>query len=399
MSYGRPVSDVVERYLTLGLRLGRHVDGLVDAYYGPPEIAATVAAEDPVAPAALAAAADALADALATSDLEPQRRAWLGDQIRGIRTYASVLAGEEISYSDEVEGCYGVRPAPIPESTFQTAHDRLEELLPGDDTLRDRFDGWRSSRRIEAGAMIPALTAIVGLLRARTERLLDLPATESVTLDEVRDEPWWAFNYYLGDLRSRVVVNADTLTTPLDLVMLAAHEVYPGHHTEHAVKEQLLIRDSGYLEESIQLVPTPQAVLSEGIAETGLDLLLDAELRVELEELFASLGLDEDIDLALEIGRARRPIGGMSVDVALMIHEQGGTIEEAKAFVERWGLRTPEQAAQSVRFVTDPTWRAYAITYSAGQDLCEAYVAGDPARFKTLLTQQVRVADLLAPRA
>jgi len=27
----------VERYLLLGLRLGRHVDGLVDAYYGPPE--------------------------------------------------------------------------------------------------------------------------------------------------------------------------------------------------------------------------------------------------------------------------------------------------------------------------------------------------------------------------
>ena len=25
-----------ERYLELGLRLGKHVDGLVDAYYGPP---------------------------------------------------------------------------------------------------------------------------------------------------------------------------------------------------------------------------------------------------------------------------------------------------------------------------------------------------------------------------
>ena len=27
--------DAVERYLVLGLRLGRHVDGLVDFYYGP----------------------------------------------------------------------------------------------------------------------------------------------------------------------------------------------------------------------------------------------------------------------------------------------------------------------------------------------------------------------------
>ncbi len=29
---------VAERYIELGLRLGRHVDGLVDSYYGPPEL-------------------------------------------------------------------------------------------------------------------------------------------------------------------------------------------------------------------------------------------------------------------------------------------------------------------------------------------------------------------------
>ena len=50
--------------------------------------------------------------------------------------------------------------------------------------------------------------------------------------------------------------------------------MYPGHHTEHAVKEQLLIRDRGAIEEGIQLVPTPQAVLSEGIAEVGAEIVL-----------------------------------------------------------------------------------------------------------------------------
>jgi hypothetical protein len=49
-----------------------------------------------------------------------------------------------------------------------------------------------------------------------------------------------------------------------------------------------------------------------------------------------------------------------------------------------------------VRFITDPTWRTYVITYSAGQDLCETYVGGDPAKLRRLLTEQVRVADLLA---
>ena len=74
----------VERYLLLGLRLGRHVDGLVDAYYGPPELAARVEAEELVAPTRLVEDAEALVD-----DLED---GWLGDQARGLRTYAGVLA-------------------------------------------------------------------------------------------------------------------------------------------------------------------------------------------------------------------------------------------------------------------------------------------------------------------
>lgn len=390
------MTDVVERYLTLGLRLGRHVDGLVDAYYGPAELTRGVDAEAVVEPQGLVAEADALAADLELSDLEPQRRKWLGDQVGGLRAYAGVLAGEHISYAEEVERCYGVRPVAVSQEIYREVHAHLDELLPGNGSLLERYEGWRSDRRIPSDRMIPALTALVELLRGRTRGLLDLPAGEALVVEEVHDEPWWAFNYYQGDLASRVVVNADALTTPFDLVGLAAHEAYPGHHTEHAVKEQLLIRDGGRLEEAIQLVPTPQAVVSEGIAETGLDLLLDEELEREIEAVLAAHGLEDDLDLALEVDRARRPIRGLGLDAALIVHEHGGTVEEAQAYVERWGLRAPEQAAQSVRFVTDPTWRAYVVTYSAGQELCGNYVGGDAGRFRRLLTEQVRVADLIA---
>ncbi|MBA2535864.1 MAG: hypothetical protein H0V20_00330, partial [Actinobacteria bacterium] len=43
----------VKRYLRLGLQLGRHVEGIVDAYYGPPELATAVDAEPPVDPRTL----------------------------------------------------------------------------------------------------------------------------------------------------------------------------------------------------------------------------------------------------------------------------------------------------------------------------------------------------------
>ena len=105
---------IIERYLELGLRLGRHVDGFVDAYYGPPAIAERVAAELVVSPENLSADAARLItdlDGGLDDDLiDAGRRRWLRAQVVGLHTSARKLAGEPIAYADEVEWCYGVRP-------------------------------------------------------------------------------------------------------------------------------------------------------------------------------------------------------------------------------------------------------------------------------------------------
>ena len=386
-----PVPErAAERYLVLGLRLGKHVDGLVDAYYGPAELKAQVDAEETLPAPELAAEADALRDELPDG--------WLRDQVHGCATYAHVLAGDAISYSDEVEGCYGVRPSKTPVAVYEEVHAELDELYPGDGSLFERRNAWRDLHLVPGDLAIAALEDLLPLLRSRTEALLvELPAGEALDLEPVTDEPWWAFNYYLGDLHSRVVLNVDVPTTGLDLIHLVAHEVFPGHHTEHAVKEQLLIRDQGKVEEGIQLVPTPQAVLSEGIAESGGDLILDDAAKEEAYAILRRHGVAlVDPQLSQRISKVSERLRGVGVDAALMIHEEGASAEEAEAYVEKWNLSTPEQAKHSVRFVTDPTWRAYTITYSAGRDLCRAYVGGDPARFRTLLTEHVRIGSLLS---
>jgi hypothetical protein len=378
-----------EQYLLLGLRLGKHVDGLVDAYYGPSELQAQVDAEETVDPAALAAEADALLAGLEDG--------WLADQLRGCGTYAHVLAGEEISYSDEVEGCYGVRPQRTSISVYEEVHARLDELLPGTGSLFERRQDWRDRHLCPGAKAVAVLEDLLPVLRSRTVALAELPSGEGLDLEAVTDEPWWAFNYYQGNLHSRVVLNVDTPTTGLDLLHLAGHEVYPGHHTEHSLKEQLLIRDQGRIEEGIQLVPTPQAVLSEGIAEAGIDVVLDDAAREEAYAVIRRHGLQlDDPELAREISTVTERLRTVGVDAALMIHEDGATVAEAEAYVEQWSLVTPEQARHSVRFVTDPTWRAYVITYSAGRDLCRAYIGNDPGRLRTLLTEHVRIGDLLA---
>jgi hypothetical protein len=154
------------------------------------------------------------------------------------------------------------------------------------------------------------------------------------------------------------------------------------------------VRDRGLLEESILLTPTPQATVSEGIAERGAELAEDAAAAA-LGPLLAELGVDCDLPAAREVRRARDALDTVGLNAALLIHEDGMSEDEAVEYVARWAGVGPQRAAHTVRFVTVPNWRAYVVTYSAGLELCRAYQGEDPARFRRLLTEQVRVQDLL----
>jgi len=382
--------SAAERYLRLGLQLGRHVEGIVDAYFGPPELAAAVDAEPPVDPRRIVSAAEALLDELEDG--------WLRDQVVGLRTYAGVLAGESGSYADEVEGCYGVRPSYTDEAVFTAAHERLEELLPGDGPLAERYERWQDSIRVPTEQVERTVAAVIEEARTWTRRLVALPDGEGVVLEIVRDRPWWAFCSYLGDLRSRIVVNVDLPLSAIDLLVLAMHETYPGHHAERCSKEHLLVRARGLLEETLVLVPTPQSLVSEGIAKLAPSVLLEGEGGSALAAVVHDAGIELDLAHALAVDRTHEPLQWAEVNAALMLHEGGASEAETQAYLERWGLMTPKFAAHLIRFFTAPTSRTYIVTYPAGRELCHSYAAGEPERFRHLLTEQVRVRDLLETR-
>ena len=373
-------------YVELGLRLGRHIDGLVDAYYGPPELARQVEAEEVQAPAKLAADAAKLRESAADR--------WLQAQLVGLETVARHLAGEEIAFEDEVERCYGLRPQRTPEDVFEAAHRELDELLPGTGSLGERYRVWREGNVVPAERLGEVFAGLVGDLRARTEKAFGLPQNESVEIEYVSGKPWAAFNYYLGALRSRIAINTDVAMTPDFVAELAAHEAYPGHHTDHATKEQTLVQDQGRLEESIFLIGTPQALVAEGIAGLGPEILLgDDEERLTAEHV-APLDIDYDPELSNLVKKARRPLDRVGSNAALLLHSDRASVEEARDYVMRWGMSSERRAKQQISFIADPTWRAYVSTYTDGYRLCRDFVAGDPERFKRLLTEQLTPADL-----
>lgn len=381
------MSEVVERYLRLGLQIGRHVEGMVDAYFGPPELAAAVDAEPPVEPRALAAATETLLDELDDG--------WLRDQVVGLRTYAGVLAGESDSYADEVEGCYGVRPIHTDEAVFAAAHERLEELLPGDGTLAERYARWQDSIRVPAERIERAVAAVIEEARAQTRRLVELPEDEGIDLEIVRDKPWLAFCEYLGGLRSRIAVNVDLPISAIELLVLALHETYPGHHVERCCKDVSLVRGRGLLEETIVLVPTPQALVAEGIAKLAPGVLLDGEGGPALAAIVEDAGVELDLEHARAVEQALEPCEWVKVNAALLLHGGGATEAETHAYLERWALLTPEWADHMLRFFNAPTSRSYVLTYAAGLELCRSYVARVPDGFTRLLREQVRVRELL----
>jgi len=381
-------ATVPERYLQLGLQLGRHVDGLVDAYFGPAKLVAAIEAEPPVEPRALVSAAEALLDELEDG--------WLRDQVVGIRTYAGVLAGEPGSYPDEAEGCYGVRPTYTDEAVFRAAHEQLEVLLPGDLPLAERYESWQESIRVPAERVGGTVAAVIEQARVLTRSLVGLPAGEGVVLEIVRDEPWLAFCAYLGDLRSRIEVNVELPMSAIELLVLAMHETYPGHHAERCSKEHGLVRGRGQIEETLVLMPTPQSLISEGIAKLAPYMLLEGEGAATLGAVLHNAGIEFDLAHAVAVERALEPCRWAQVNAALMLHDAGASEAEVHAYLERWGLMTPQLASHMIRFLNEPTSRTYLITYAAGADLCRSYVAGRPERFRRLLTEQVRVGDLLA---
>ncbi|MCK4176414.1 hypothetical protein [Aciditerrimonas ferrireducens] len=401
--------SLVERYVRLGLELGRHLDGLVDAYYGPARLAEEAAAGPPrPLPTLVAEARRLLADLEAGAPLdgesggsegasEGQRRRWLLGQTTGLLTTARRLAGEPVGYVEEVEACYGVRPAPVPEDELADAHRALERLVPGSGPLAERWVAWREAHAVPPERLPRCIEALAEVLRERTAAHLGLPEGEEVHFELVQGQPWSGFNRYHGGLRSTVSINTDLPVLSLSLPMLVAHEAYPGHHTEHSRKEVRLVRGRGWWEESIFLVGTPQCLVAEGLADLGAEALLGPTYPLVVAEVLRGAGVRYDAELAVAVAEPAEVLSAARANAAWRLHVEGADADEVTEDLARFALVPRARAAKAVEFLQHPTWRAYITCYVAGLPLCRRFVAGDLRRFARLVSEQLLPADLVPP--
>lgn len=389
------IDAISAAYIDLAFAIEHHIEGFVDAYFGPPELKAHAKRREP---GDIVAALAALRDEVRASDYPAQRKGYLDVQLRGMETTARRLAGEPIGYRDEVRACFDIEPYHTPEQVFEQANAELEALLPGQGPLAERVALWRRSFEVSPEVAEQMIAVIAAEARARTDtELVALPAEDSVEFTLVRDKPWSGYNWYLGDGRSRVEINTDLPIRAGGLIDLVCHEAYPGHHTEHALKERLLYRERGWGEQAIQLINVPECVISEGIATLAADMIFDGDAYAwAAGQIYPLGGIVGDPEREARIAKAQWSLRALSGNAALLLHEQGAAPDEVVQYMMRYGLRSEREARQSLRFISDPLWRTYTFTYFVGRDLLGRWIAqGDrKERFRQLLTEQVYPSQL-----
>jgi hypothetical protein len=233
-------------------------------------------------------------------------------------------------------------------------------------------------------------------LRERTRGLVDLPDGERLEPVTVSGQPWSAYNWYLGNLSSRIEINTDLPLRSHVFPPLVAHEGYPGHHTEHACKEAGLLRGLGRPEAGLLLIHTPECLVSEGLAEVGLEQALGHTWAQHAAELLRPLGIPFEPELATLVDDCFLRLRAVDSNVASFVNESGWSLDEATAYHRRWALTPEDRAQKAVAFDTHPLWSPYVVRYSYGYKLVRAYVGRDAGNFRRLLTEQLTTADLLA---
>jgi hypothetical protein len=394
MSKAMDATTLIREYLLLGLRFDRVEEGYVDSFTGDPELRRAVESEPTPDPADLARQAQRLLAAVPQAEgLEAQRADYLAAHLKALACAGRKFAGEDVGFVEEVREYFDVDIVKGEPEKYREAHRKLDVALGGSGALADRLQAHRTSEEIPPERLEECIHAFSSALRDRVRAEYPLPEAETINYEIVSDKPWSGFNYYQGDYRSTVAVNADLKQQMSNLPRLVAHESYPGHHTEHCRKEAGLVERDGQSEQTIFLVNTPQCLMAEGLADLALHAAIGPEWGLWATEIYADLGLRFDGERAQAISEASAPLADVRQDAALMLHDEHRNVDDVVAFLQRWLLVNEARARQALRFLSSPLWRAYTSTYVEGYRLLRGWLDSRPvdvtltARFGRLLDE------------
>ena len=374
------MDELAARYVKLVLAVGVHDPDYVDAYYGPPEWrAAAVTARRALAEldadaAELLAAIESEA-VPAADELVLLRHEYLTTQVRSLRARLAMLRGQRFTFDAESAALYDAVAPTHTEQEFEGVLRELDQRLPGEGTLLERYEAFRDRFEIPKDRLAAVFAAAIDGCRVRTLAHITLPPGESFTIEYVTDKSWSGYNWYQGNYRSVIQINTDLPIYIDRAIDLACHEGYPGHHVYNVLLEQQFVRGRGWQEFTVYPLFSPQSLIAEGTANYGIEVAFpDDERRAfEREVLFPAAGLDaSQVEQFYEIAALVEKLGYAGNEAARRYRDGQIDAAAAASWLEAYALSSPERAAQRVRFIDQ--YGAYVINYNLGKDLVATYL-------------------------
>ncbi|MFX0035803.1 MAG: hypothetical protein ACFE9I_09200 [Candidatus Hermodarchaeota archaeon] len=390
-----------KNYLLLGLRIGKLIEGYVESYYGLPELKEIVDMEQPSSPKRLLSVCNGLQQDLPNQGFPENRIKFLNKMLGAMETSLKVANGENIPYLEQVNKFYDIKPELVDDSIIYKAAETLDEIYSGSGSLSDRINTLEKERAIPAEKIKEIFNHAFQIVQAKTKELFPnlLPKNEKFNIKIVKNQPWGARATYLGNFNSQIEINTEIPADWTNVLSLASHEGYPGHHTESSVKEKLLYLEEQQFEHCLVSYQVPNLVISEGIANTGIDVLFSPReiATIGLEEICPFLEKEYNIDVLIAEYNARKTRFVLTNNLAFHTHVDGWSDEKLVKYGLNFGILTENIIKHSLKFIHHPISSTYVFNYNMGEMLIKKKYGErpSPADFKQLLTHQFLPSDLV----
>jgi hypothetical protein len=377
------MNTIAEDYIKLALEIGKYNHDFVDAYFGPEKLKPSVDNSEFTQETfeQLNFKVNKLLDDLESlsefpaNEIERQRFTYLYKQLLACKTIIYMLNGMTLTFDEELNALYDIEIGYKDESYFKDILEKLNTLLPGKGNIYNRFISFRENFRIPSEKLHDIFSIAINECRERTKKFIQIPHDEKFELNFVKDKPWSAYNWFKGNAFSVIEINTDLPIYVDRIIDLASHEGYPGHHLHHSMMENNLYKKRNWIEFSINLLFSPQSLISEGIANYGSELLFpnDERIKFEKEIIFKAAGLDtSQADLYYEVMNLVNKLN-YSINTASKNYIDGKWNEEKTIdWLKKYNLRTDESARKFLSFIK--RYRTYIVNYSAGYDLIKFYI-------------------------
>ncbi len=391
-------------FLLLPLRIDKHNKGYVDFYIGPKKLHKIVDNEVITSPNKLLTDCKALQKDLFKQGYDKKRERYLEKLLIAMRTSIELLIGIEISIKEQFLRLYDVALQPVRESELDNLKEEFNAVYGGLGSLEKRMNDLRIRRTVSESKVLELYKKALNITRERTKELFVnlLPQKERIVLKLVKnkDEVKWSYyNCYLGNFCSRIEVNPNYDMYWTTFLAVAAHEGYPGHHTEFIVKEHRLYRELNQFEHSILLLHSPKLIISEGIADLAVKVLFSNREAVEigLRDLCPDSSNEDSLEIMMAQNKVKGKITLFWYNFAYHALIDKYNDKELMRYGTNFEIVSKENIKNQLKKLSNPVYSKNAFMYNLGSNLIKHKYGEVPSveKFQNLIINPLLPSDLI----